>query len=105
MKVYLGFNSGIGGQKIRVITGDSNKPLKHMERHSPTGFQWGYAGSGPADTALSILTDYLGYVPATVVYQTFKNDLIAPAGKKLEIDEDEIRFWFLSKYPEVHCVK
>lgn len=102
IKVYLGLNTGTGGQDIRIITGESNKPLPHIVRHSPTGLQWGYSGSGPADTAVSILTDYLGYVPAAVVYQTFKMDLIATAGKRLEIDTDEIKAWFMSKYPEVH---
>lgn len=29
--------------------------LPHLEYHSPTGFAWGYGGSGPADLALSIL--------------------------------------------------
>ncbi len=33
-------------------------PLRHVVRHSPTGFEWGYAGSGPADLALSILLDF-----------------------------------------------
>jgi hypothetical protein len=27
-------------------------------RHSPTGFEWGYGGSGPAQLALAILLDY-----------------------------------------------
>jgi hypothetical protein len=26
--------------------------------HSPTGFEWGYAGSGPAQSALAILLDF-----------------------------------------------
>src|SRR5215469_776339 len=29
--------------------------LTHRPRHSPTGMTWGYAGSGPADLARSIL--------------------------------------------------
>lgn len=101
IKVYLGFNTGIGAQKIRVITGNSNKPLKHIVLHSPEGFQWGYLGSGPADTALSILADYLGFAPSDQIYQTFKMDLIATAGKKLEIDGETIRFWIQAKFPEL----
>lgn len=42
-----------------VVTVDG-WPLHHVVRHSPTGMEWGYGGSGPADLALSILTDYLG---------------------------------------------
>lgn len=31
-----------------------------MVRHSPTGFSWGYGGSGPADLARSLLIAALG---------------------------------------------
>ncbi|NTY62141.1 DUF6166 domain-containing protein [Mycolicibacterium sphagni] len=34
--------------------------LPHYVKHSPTGFSWGYAGSGPADLARSLLIDALG---------------------------------------------
>ncbi len=40
------------------------EPLKHVVVHSPTGFEWGYYGSGPADAALSILADYFGEQPS-----------------------------------------
>lgn len=33
--------------------------LKQVVYHSPTGFEWGYGGSGPADLALSLLVDVL----------------------------------------------
>jgi hypothetical protein len=34
--------------------------LQHVVRHSPTGFECGYGGSGPADLARSLLIDALG---------------------------------------------
>lgn len=34
--------------------------LRHVRRHSPGGFEWGYGGSGPADLARSLLIDVLG---------------------------------------------
>lgn len=41
---------------LRAVDGTcfTNVPLSVIE-HSPTGFSWGYAGSGPADLALNIL--------------------------------------------------
>lgn len=30
----------------------------HVRDHSPTGLNWGYGGSGPAQCALAILLDY-----------------------------------------------
>lgn len=52
--------------------------LNHVVRHSPSGVEWGYSGSGPADLALSILTDALGSVEkADPYYQMFKWRVIA----------------------------
>lgn len=50
--------------RVRIIahdrqTGDRYE-LPHITRHSPTGMEWGYGGSGPADLARSLLIDALG---------------------------------------------
>lgn len=54
--------------------------------HSPTGFSWGYQGSGPAQAALAILLDHFrgDKGRALGLYQQFKSNVIA----KLPIDED-----------------
>lgn len=53
-------------------------PLRHRVHHSPSGMEWGYAGSGPADLAYSMLADYLQDPdPHPALYQQFKHDLIA----------------------------
>ena len=41
--------------------------LTVITHHSPDCIEWGYAGSGPADLALSILTDYFNESPEHVV--------------------------------------
>ena len=43
-------------------------------RHSPTGFEWGYGGSGPAELALNILSAIVGRETAEEmgIYQKFK---------------------------------
>jgi hypothetical protein len=40
--------------------GDPIGPLPHHVKHSPTGFTWGYHGSGPAELARCILIAVLG---------------------------------------------
>jgi hypothetical protein len=52
--------------------------------HSPTGFEWGYGGSGPAQLALAMLLA-LGVEPsrATLWHQDVKRELVAP------LDDDE----------------
>lgn len=55
---------------------DVKESLKHVN-HSPTGFSWGYAGSGPAQLALSILLILCSQKDALRLYQGFKSDVIA----------------------------
>lgn len=47
------------GQVSVVVESPEGKyrPLPHIVRHSPTGFNCGYDGNGPRDLALSLLTD------------------------------------------------
>ena len=35
---------------VVVLEEDEVRPLAHHVRHSPNGFGWGYAGSGPSDS-------------------------------------------------------
>ncbi len=44
--------------------------------HSPTGFEWGYSGSGPADLALNILSCFIDGVKAFPLHQDFKREFI-----------------------------
>jgi hypothetical protein len=65
------------GQADRLIN-----PRFDLRNHSPTGFAWGYGGSGPAQLALAILSDYFGASPigdilASHLYQDLKWKLIA----------------------------
>src|SRR5262245_49842647 len=54
-------------------------PRFDLRNHSPTGFEWGYEGSGPAQLALAILCDVLhDDERACRLYQTFKRRVIAP---------------------------
>ena len=66
------------GVSVTVDDGQGMQELTHQVRHSPTGFEWGYGGSGPADLALSLLTDVLDDVSeAERLYQDFKRDVVA----------------------------
>lgn len=53
-------------------------PAHHIRNHSPDGFAWGYAGSGPAQLALALLVDASGDEElAAIAYQDFKREQIA----------------------------
>ena len=49
-----------------------------LSNHSPTGFAWGYEGSGPAQLSLALLADALGDDERALrLYQPFKSAYIA----------------------------
>lgn len=69
-----------------------------LANKSPSGFNWGYGGSGPSQLALAILLDFTG--SATVAlehYQRFKWDKVAFLGSHWEMTAQEIRDWLLKK--------
>ena len=80
---------GMRGRSPRVETRvwrldrSSGRPLPlrlDVANHSPDGFEWGYAGSGPAQLALAICCDIVGEARARLVYQFFKEAVIARIG-------------------------
>jgi uncharacterized protein (DUF2249 family) len=53
-------------------------PLRlELACHSPTGFEWGYNGSGPAQLALAIATQLFGDDLAVDCYQRLKERVFA----------------------------
>lgn len=58
-------------------------PSQKVVNHSPTGFNWGYAGSGPSQLALAILLELRPDI-AKQLYQKFKEQYIT----KLSQDKD-----------------
>jgi hypothetical protein len=122
MRTYI-VSRGSGGQVGCVVKMDRCREgrdayiLKRCVYHSPSGFETGYGGSGPADLALSILADYFGVTPEEVhaikektwaydnsvnlkplkLQQPFKFKFIAPRqlepGQSYEILGAEIASW------------
>ncbi len=53
-------------------------PSPALRRHSPTGFAWGYGGSGPAQLALALLLDRTGDPRLSkALYQRLKAAMVA----------------------------
>jgi hypothetical protein len=86
------------------------RPLTHVSYHSPDGFEWGYAGSGPADLALAILADYFEEPPdfvlaalrsmwtprskAAAFHQSFKERFVATEHRdEWQLHSDDIEAW------------
>src|ERR1017187_4015751 len=81
MKTYEGRRQGYA--VIVTVNGRLLNPRLDLYNHSPTGFEWGYCGSGPAQLALAILADHLGEdIQAFNLYQRFKWAVIVELPRK-----------------------
>jgi Family of unknown function (DUF6166) len=81
MKTYTGTRAP-DGCLVTVHEDDGimrELPLRlDLRNHSPTGFEWGYPGSGPAQLSLALAADVLGDDDqAQDVYQDLKFKVIA----------------------------
>lgn len=99
MKTYI----GIAGRDVYQVIVEQPGVQPYVlpmcldiANHSPTGFCWGYLGSGPAQLALAILVDHTGDVEkAKRWYQYFKDQIIARFSMKADwlMTEDHVRQW------------
>ena len=83
------------GLKVRVVTDGKKRslPLRLKWRdHSPTGFECGYGGSGPAQLALAMLGEIVPQAEALEWYQRFKSRVIAalPSDKSWVMNKEDV---------------
>lgn len=98
MRIYTakrGDTSSEGGAQVYVDgTLLALEPSLEVRSHSPTGFEWGYAGSGPSQLALAILLDLFPKSVAQRYYQAFKYKFLVPAPQEgFVITSLEIESW------------
>ncbi len=93
MKRYHGTRTPTG-PAVWIEDGPMLQMLPHIVVHSPTGLNWGYGGSGPADLALSLLTDATGHRPlAESLHQDFKWAVVAALPDEWTLTRQEILDW------------
>ena len=89
MKTYSGsYSNGVNDLVVIVVSRGKNghrrtrllspsRSLRYVN-HSPTGFSWGYGGSGPAQLAFALLLDATNSARiASRFYQKFKREKVA----------------------------
>ena len=98
MKTYYGLSDGglAGPKRVVVVEGDlptrDLDPRFDLACHSPDGFNWGFAGSGPAQLALAICAHALGDdARALAIYQEFKRVHVANLGTSWAMDDLWVR--------------
>ena len=98
MNVYRGRINEVplfNGERCEVTINGEPLPLcLEIYNHSPTGFEWGYLGSGPAQLALAIMVAEYGrdLSKHPIYYQFFKSLVIAalPMDQGWELTSDVI---------------
>lgn len=98
MKHYVGERTPQGCE-VEVIDRDSPdggyplNPRLDLRNHSPSGYDWGYAGSGPAQLSLALLADALGDDErAQDAYQDFKFKVVGRLPPdRWELSQEDIR--------------
>ena len=86
-RVYRGVRRPDGACRVTVEWAGVRPtllPLRlDLRNHSPTGFEWGYQGSGPAQLALALCCHVLTRTrTAERVYQAFKRRVVAGLPKE-----------------------
>lgn len=94
---YFGIRTegGVSVYRLKTDAYSDELPLRlDLRNHSPTGFEWGYGGSGPAQLALALLADAVGDAAALAYYQHYKEDEVADFSKdRWHKTSEGIRQW------------
>lgn len=92
MNQYVGSRTAHRGALV-LKNGTPLSPDRSLriENKSPTGFEWGYCGSGPAQLALGILLEEFDEAMALRHYQRFKREIVAGFGDRWAIDSISIQ--------------
>ena len=73
-------SEGLDSKGLTVYVDGKEVPLKpslKVFNHSPSGFEAGYEGSGPAQLALAILMLFTDNQTAVRLHQTFKREVLS----------------------------
>ncbi len=93
MKTYRGRREGYAA--LVTVNDRPLNPRLDLWNHSPTGFEWGYGGSGPAQLALALLADHIGDDREAVrLHQDFKQVVVTRLSYRLwELTGSQMDSW------------
>lgn len=97
MKIYTGTRTW-GGCEVLVNGIRPLNPRLDLWNHSPTGFEWGYGGSGPAQLALALLADNFDADAAVKHHQRFKFEVVAGLPREgWQLTSEQVRAWMAAR--------
>ncbi len=91
---YHGWRDYDGNTHVLAPEGNDLPLYLDEKNHSPTGFEWGCGGSGPAQLAYAILRHRKANPSkAELFYQEFKREFVANWGDSWALPVSELDAW------------
>lgn len=83
------------GEEVEVtVDGDALDKRYDLLSASPSGFEWAYGGSGPAQLAIALLAHAIDDETACHYYQRFKQEVVAELPEDgWRLTSDDIETW------------
>ena len=102
LKTYVGRRESSRCSVVVVRPGRTTIALSNplgLRRHSPTGFEWGYGGSGPAQLALALLADATDSATLALDhYQDYKVAVVSQLPRQgWTLTQDQILDWLADR--------
>ena len=105
---YVGERDGDGIGHVFIELYESGQlmrrfELPHIVKHSPTGMEWGFGGSGPSDLANSLLAHVIEVNGvASALYQQFKADVVSRLNQDgFRLTDAEVREWLNQRWSQM----
>ncbi len=96
-RAFVGEVDPEAGARLWYLDGTGvRQPVEHLVTHSASGLAWGYAGNGPADAAVSMLTVATGdRETAERLHGDFMRDVLAklPLNERFALPVAQVEAW------------
>lgn len=84
----------VGDEVEVIVDGESLDYRYDLLSASPSGFEWGYGGSGPAQLAIAILAHAYDDAVAGDLYQRFKREVVSELPEEVwTLTKQDLETW------------
>lgn len=105
--MFIGIRLNDGPNQVLYLDWDGSStaldPRYDLWNHSPSGFEWGYGGSGPAQLSLAMLAQVTGDDSFAIrMHQDFKAEIVSKIKERCwAVTDDVLLRWCVMKAEEM----
>lgn len=113
-KLYAGRRHPDGSATVLVTTFNADglvrriarlEPRLDLANHSPTGLEWGFGGSGPAQLALAMLADFFADIEAVMLHSPNRDHLMPSAHAKSASDRAALDLYQAFRHDVIAAIR